>query len=208
MLSVGKEVFVQAALESKRRVLHPAKVVVVGEEEGEFDLWLEEPIEVAADQELLLYYHKKRDFLKMPASVVGDPQTEPDFVFKVKVTGAAVSADQRECYRASTVIAGYTVKFGKEPDCPIMDVSATGFAVKSTQLFVVANTVNATLEHEGVEYSGKVCVQSVREVGRGEIRYGLSCLDTKATGTNLLAGIQKFSLFVQREQAKRLAGVS
>ncbi len=206
MLRIGNEVFLQAASESKRRMLHPAKVV--GAVEEQFDLWMKEPaIEVADDLELLLYYHSKRDFLKAPVTVVGEAQTDPEFVFRVKVTGAPVSADQRQCYRASTVISGHSIRFGKQADCSILDVSATGFAVKTTQLYVVANMVQAVLTHDGVEYAGKVCVQSIRELGKGDIRYGVSCTDEKPSGTNLLAGIQKFSLFVQREQAKRLAGV-
>ncbi len=207
MFRIGNEIFLQAATEAKRRVLHAAKVVGVTDEQ--YQIWMEEPpIDIETDLELLVYYHHKRDFLKVPATVVGDVQTEPETVFTIDVTGAPVSADQRECYRASTVVAGYEIQFGKHDDCKIMDVSATGFAVTTTQLYVVANTVPASLEHEGVVYSGKVCVQSIRELGKGQIRYGVSCLDEKPSGTNLLAGIQKFSLHVQREQARRLAGVS
>lgn len=206
---MGKEVFWQTASEGKRRLLYPAKVISTVDEQYEFEME-ELSVEVAADAELLVYYHKDRDFLKAPAIVVGDVQTGEDekIVFTIKITGAAVSADERECYRASTVVSGYEVGFGEDGGCALMDISATGFAVKTPQLFKIANTIPAALIYEDTVYTGKVCVQSVRELRKGQMRYGVSCLDKKPSGNNLLAGVQKFSLFVQREQARRLAGAS
>ncbi len=206
MLGLGQDVFLQLPNEMRRRFLHPAKVV--GAVDGQYHVEMEKrETQVISDQEIMAFFHSGKDFVKQAARVIGDVETEPNYVITFETVGQPVSADTRECYRVSTVIAGLTVEFGRETNCPLLDVSVTGFALSSSLKYVVANIVSAKLFHEGAEYAGQVCVQSVRELGNGRIRYGVSCVDKTPGGNNLLAGTLKLSLSVQREHARRLAGV-
>ena len=63
-------------------------------------------------QEVLIYYNRKREFVKHSARIGTLSQTEADAdgVTKVRVEfetfGLPVSAEGRQCYRVSTVVSG------------------------------------------------------------------------------------------------------
>ena len=166
--------------------------------------------DVEVGQEVLVYYERKREFMQQAARIESTTQTEDDeqLRFEFELTGEVISAESRQCFRVSTVISDMTADLGDEADCQLMDVSVTGFAVTASTVHKIGQVVKAKLRHQDQEFSGAVRIQSIRELGPGQIRYGLHGLSTLEGGGNLLRGIALISTAVQRQQLQRLAGVS
>ncbi len=205
MVGIGSGFFVQIPNDSGHRVLHPAKVC--SQVDDVFTAELEEAvIEFEEGQGFLVYFEKNRDFLQQPASVKSLDETDPKTVFSFVTQGEAVSAESRQCYRVSTVMADMKATLGHEDACPLLDVSATGFSAIAAAPYRIGDLVDAVLELEGTTYSGKVAVQSVRELTKGRIRYGTHCADDGKLGGTLKGGLNKISMFVQRQQLQRLSG--
>ena len=110
--------------------------------------------------------------------------------------------------RVSSITAGLTVKLGDEDQCNVVDVSCTGFSVISSRSYAIGSIVEATLSYLGEECNGKVSVQSIRELSKGRIRYGLHCTENRASTGNMLRGMQVMTLSLQSEQLRRLAGTT
>ena len=68
--------------------------------------------------------------------------------------------------------------------------------------FELSAMLDATVCHEGKTYTGKVSVQSVLEMGKGQIRYGLHSVDSNG---KLEDGLRKMTMAIQRTQLRRLA---
>ena len=62
------------------------------------------------------------------------------------------------------------------------------------------------ISEDGRTYTGKACVQSVRDLGGGRTRYGLHCVRYLEAKGTLAEGLQRASMRIQREQLRRLAG--
>ncbi len=90
----------------------------------------------------------------------------------------------------------------------VVDVSCTGFSVISSRNHVIGNIIQATLNHQGKEYTGDVCVQCIRELSKGQIRYGLLCVENRASTGNMLQGLQDMTVSLQSEQLRRLAATA
>jgi len=201
-------------------MLHPSKVVEVTEnaltveiDENTYPFDVEGDCQtLEVDQEILIYYNLDGDFLKQTARIdeVLEPEHEENdenkdgrkkvFV-KMVAMGEPVSAESRQCYRVSTVVAELTASFGQCDDCQIVDVSITGFAVISLEEFPVGKVVTATPRYKDLQPTGSVCIHSVRALRDGRFRYGLHCLEK-----SFQEEMQKFSMDVQRQQLRRLAG--
>ena len=123
--------------------------------------------------------------------------------FCFELTGDPVSAERRQCYRVSTVMAQVLATFGAEENCPVVDVSATGFAVVASNRYRTATVVDATVHYGGIAFSGKGRIESVRELKSGPIRYGVHCISDMGTGGTLQAGLPKICASVQREHLRR-----
>ncbi len=211
MVGVGSGFFVQIPNDSGHRVLHPAKVS--GQVGDVFTAELEEPgIEFEEGQGFLVYFEKRRDFLQQPACIQeideADPVGEPGPALTISFVtqGEAVSAESRQCYRVSTVMANMTAKLGEEGGCQLLDVSATGFSAIAAAEYRIGDLLDAVLELDGAQFTGKVAVQSIRELSQGRIRYGTHCADSTKLGGTLKGGLNKISMFVQRQQLQRLSG--
>ncbi len=61
--------------------------------------------------------------------------------------------------------AGLTVELGDEPNCPLLDVSCSGFSVFARQNRDIGSVVDAVFSFESVEYGGQVCAQLRRVAG-------------------------------------------
>lgn len=210
MLSQGDILYIQKPVESGQRVLIPMDVVA--HEQGQLIIetsqvfnWLPE------DGQVLVYFDRRRDFMKQSArmDVVIHEETEDqiDGIMRYAVTleGEAVSAESRQCFRVSTVISGRTARFEDEGDVPLVDVSASGYAVIATRLRNVGEIVKTTLIHDGREFSGTACVQSICQLDAQRIRYGMFCVEKRQPGNNLNQGLLTISMAVQREQLRRLS---
>ncbi len=103
---------------------------------------------------------------------------------------------------------GLAAGLGDEDQCPLLDVSCTGFSVISSRKYAIGTIVEAKLTHEGEEYCGRVSVQSIRDLGKGRIRYGLYCLEDKTFAGNMPRGLQLMTALLQSEQLRRLAATT
>ncbi|MHC4220115.1 MAG: PilZ domain-containing protein, partial [Planctomycetota bacterium] len=156
--------------------------------------------------DLFVYYELKRKFVKQAARIDAVLQTEPMLVVGFQVTGEPMSAESREWFRVSTVMAHLAADFGPESDCPLLDVSSVGFAVEAAERYEVGQVVPATLSYQDQRFNGKARIQSVRDLGKGRYRYGVHSIEDKESGGDLRKGQQLISAAVEREQLRRRAG--
>ena len=208
MLSLDLDLFVRIPNETPTRVLHGAKVT--GINDNLFSLELEEEGVVLEEKsEILVYYHRNREFLQQSARVETVTTLDPKGIIAIELHGEPVSAESRECYRVSTVLSGLSATFGPEENCKLNDVSITGFSVTAAEKYEIGAHVSAIIEYEGESFSGTACVQSVRELGEGRIRYGLHCVSNEAEGGfDLQRGLRQIGTAIQRQQMRRLSGES
>jgi hypothetical protein len=223
MPTLGTDVFLQLAGKS-RRMLYPSKVVEVTE--NTFTVELEENIfsfdaegegqALETDQEILIYFNRQRNFLKQAARIdellkpVDDEfENEDDqckdhqckVLVRLEATGEPVSAESRQCYRVSTVVAELSASFGECDDCELVDVSSTGFAVISREEYPVGKVVTASPRYEDLRPTGPVCIQSVQALNDGRFRYGVHCVEK-----SFQEEVQQLGMELQRLQLRRLAG--
>ena len=209
MFQVDQEIFFQKPSESAKRVLHAGKVICV---EGDLvtATFEEEQLGFEEDLEFLVYYEKKREFMKQPAKIQTVIEVDPEFDARSSMAfqtcGEPVSAESRQCYRASTVISKRKVSVGGEDHCPLLDVSIAGFAFIGKESYQIGQILDTVLTHEGKTFRGTTAVQTIRELPDGRIRYGMYCSDERSSDADLLEGLHVVSMAVQREQLKRLAG--
>jgi hypothetical protein len=206
MLSSGLDLFVQHPQKTAERELLPATIIDVNNDI--YSIRLENSdVTLEAGSELLLYYDRDREFVQQAARVETVELTTPHLVAAIVLVGAPVSAESRECYRVSLVLSGLTATFGPEENCQLNDVSITGFSVTASRRYEIGAHVPATLEFEGRSFFGASCIQSVRELRDGRIRYGLHCVnDEKFGGFELQRGLRHIAAAIQRQQMRRLSG--
>ena len=200
----GTGCFVQVPDESSQRILHSA--VVQGFTNKTYTAELQEDAALLeSGQDIFVYYESSGKFARQPARIDLIADTPSGRTFSFQFTGDAVSGESRQCYRVSTVMAAVTATFGGEENCPVVDVSATGFAVIAAEQYMATDIVEATIRFEGETFSGRGRIESVRELSAGRIRYGLHCVDGKSTDETLSKGLQQISAAVQRQHLRRLS---
>ena len=210
MLEIGGAFFLQVPDESTERILHPAKVVgltgnILTAEIEDREFGITEFHHIVEREDLFIFFEARNSFLRQAACVLKILDDEPRPTIEFETTGEPVSADSRQHYRVSTVTAGLTAKLAGEDQCPLVDVSCTGFSAISSRNYAFGSLVEATLIYQGEEYNDKVCVQSIRVLGKDRIRYGLCCLEDRASAGNMPRGLQLMTVLLQSEQLRRLA---
>lgn len=211
MLDIGGALFLQIPDESTERILHPAKVVglmgnmltIVFEDR---DLGIAECVDVVERQEVFVYYEARRDFLQQAGQILRILDEELKPTIEIETTGEPASVESRQYYRVSTVTAGLTAELTDDGQRQVVDVSCTGFSVISSRKYAIGNSVEAMLIHQDQEYKGKVCVQSIRVLGKDRIRYGLLCVENRTSAGNMPRGLELMTVSLQSEQLRRLAG--
>jgi hypothetical protein len=182
MLSEGDVVYLGLTSESRKANLQPGKVVDANLTALTVEI-TEDACAREQNQEILIYYNQRRDFVKQWALVNAVMETPSDENGQSKILvemvrlGEPVSAENRECFRVSTTIEELTASFGDCEDCQVMDVSPTGFSLISVDEHEIGDIVTATIQYDGVQYSGSTRVQSKRILRDGRVRYGLHCID-------------------------------
>jgi len=191
---------------SKQRRLDPAKAVAI--DGNEVTIVTSDPdFQVEAEQTIRVF-HQAHDFMQQTATVVSLDEEDGEKIIAIELTSQPASAESREFHRVSTIFAELTASIGKEDACPLVDVSTMGFALISTETFQIGDILSTELRFENGVYPGKTCVQSVRDLGAGRIRYGLLPLADDESGTQMFAGMQRMTIALQRQQLRRLSGVS
>jgi hypothetical protein len=202
----GSTIFIRFPNESNNRILHPVDVTETSGSDNLTVLPENPDLALEAEQEVLIYFEKKRKFMQQPARVEALLEGEQGNVAILKTLGEPVSAESRQCYRVSTVLSKLTTTFDGVEGCSLRDVSVTGFAVISSKKYKTGQIIDAELRFEGKRYTGKTSVQSVTEMPEGQFRYGVNCVKTAASPQSLSKGVQQISMSVQRQQLNRLAG--
>ncbi len=178
--------YLQIPDESEERILFPATVQEWNENIYTAGLQTDDPA-LEAGQEVLIYYEIERELVKQGAHIEWVSETDSTTAFRFELTGDPVSAERRQCYRVSTMMAEVSATFGTEENCPVVD---------------------ATVHYAGIASRGKGRIESVRELDPGRIRFGLHCISDKETGGTLQAGLQKIWVSVQRQHLRRLKRAS
>ncbi|MHC4589250.1 MAG: hypothetical protein ACYTAQ_07895, partial [Planctomycetota bacterium] len=111
MLVSETKIFFSIPGESRRLILHPAKVREAGASGHTAELE-ESNVPLEAGKDLFIYYERKRKFVKQAARIDAVMQTNPALVVGFQLTGEPVSAESREWFRVSTVMANLTADFG------------------------------------------------------------------------------------------------
>jgi len=205
MLGTGIDVFLAFPEDAGQRVLHPGRVVEVSQD-GYAAEFQESDLPTEAGQEVLVYYEIRNRFSKQPARIDALLQATPQPVIGFATTGEAVPADDRECYRVSTLVEELTVTLAGEENCALGDVSATGLSIISEGQYNIGQSLPVELDFEGEKYTGTGVVQNIKTLRQYRSRYGLSCAGDKVDGGNLEKGVHKVGLAVQREQLRRRSG--
>jgi hypothetical protein len=205
MLASKTKIFLELPGESQKVILHPGRVKEAGER-GYIAELEESNLALEAGQHVFVYYELNRKFVKQAARIDAVMQTAPALTVGLQITGEIVSAESREWFRVSTVLANLTVDFGPETACPLLDVSSVGFAVEAAERYEIGQVVPATLRYQDRQFSGKCRIQSIRELGEGRYRYGVHSIEDKKSGGDLRKGQQQISTSIEREQLRRLSG--
>ncbi len=209
MLTTDKGFFIQIPDASNQRILHPA--CIAGVSDGTYTAQLEEnDLSIEAGDDVFVYFEVRNEFMQQPARVSTVFASEPALTIGFELQGDPVSAESRQCYRVSTAVSDLPAQLGDDEHGRLLDVSATGFSIESSEEFEVGQKVQATLHYEGKSFSGAASVQSRKELDGGRIRYGLHCTESHAKGkdSNLLKGMQQISMSVQREHLRRRSGAA
>ena len=141
MLASETKVFLNLPHESKRRILHPATVKEASKRGYTAELE-ESDVALQAGQDLFVYYQLKRKFVKQHARIDAVMQTAPVLVVGFQITGEPMSAESREWFRVSTVMANLTASVGAESECRLLDVSTVGFAIEAASECVPGRQAN------------------------------------------------------------------
>ncbi len=204
MIKLEQEVFIQTAMASKQRTLHPATAKVVDGNEIQI-VPSNEEFTLEKDQTIRVF-HQARDFMQQTATVLNILGEDAQETITIELTSNPASAESREFHRVSTIFAELTATVGSEETCELVDVSAMGFAVIAKEVLGIGEIISTELRFENEAYPGKTCVQSVRDLGAGRIRYGLLPLADDDTGTKMFTGMQRMKTLMERKQLKRLSG--
>ncbi len=202
-LTALADLFLQMPRNASERVLHPGRLT--GGLGTTITAVFEAPgLEIPIGREVAIYYNLRQKFVRQDARIVDVLCDESDDVDGLQVTiektGEPMLAESRACFRVSTVLEGISIGFGQHSDCPLADISHTGFAVISTEIFEIGCVVPTTLRYNDLAADGYVRVQSKRGLTDGRFRYGTFCFEKSLEKT-----IQTIVMVIQREQLQRLA---
>ena len=205
MMKTGSDILFQEPTCSTRRLRRSVVVEVSGET---FSInFVAEPFDFEVDQEVLMYFSGKTEFLQQVGRIrevipceEGD-DAGPTFV--IEPIGDPISAENRQHYRVSTISADLKARVGEEQEVDVQDLSATGFAVIASEDYQIGQTIEVGIMHEDERCHGLASVQSIRNFGPGRIRYGLRAIDEDPHTGEFLQVLQRISLAVQREQLQR-----
>ena len=205
MPEVESTVFIRFPSQTVTRVLHPATVV---QAESTNSLTIrpdDDTLSFEVGLEFMIYFEQDRKFVQQPALIEALPGDDPEAGIELKTIGESVPAENRSTYRICIVTSDLTATFGDENDCPLCDVSVSGFAVISSGKYKIGQVIDAELSHNEKMYAGQVSIQSVTELPKDKTRYGANCVKSAQSATSLFKGVQSISMSEQRLRLSRLS---
>ena len=203
MLKSESHFLFQIPDKSDKRVLHRAKVVSFNESIYIAELDDESPI-LEDEMDCFIYFEMDRKFMCQTAKIKSVTMTEANTLFEFETFGEPFSAENRQALRISSVGADLTATFGSEENCEVVDVSPTGFAVYGKKKHGIGSHVEATLNFQGEAFRGMVSIMTAI-ARKGEIRYGVRCIDDLKFGGSLKKGLGRITMTIQRQQLARIS---
>lgn len=226
VLKMGNDVLFQEPSVSNRQL---RRTVVVATDDDTISVrFVGEPFAFEVDQEVLMFFNGKREFMQQigrireiqglepaaaPEAAAAPPEkaeAKPEKnekkegpVFVIEPVGDPISAENRNHYRVSTISAPIRARMGAESGLQVQDLSATGFAVLADKQYKIGQTIEVEIRHGEECCHGRASVQSYRELESGRLRYGLRAIAEDPHAQVFLATLQRISLAVQREQLQR-----
>ncbi len=205
MIKAGTDIHFRDPKVPNERVLFHA----VAEAAEEDDRWMATfsggSPELAPEQDVLIYFEVKREFMQQPATIHSVEQNGEGTVVTFVPLGDPISAESRQHYRVSTVTSDVTAKISDEQGCKVVDISSTGFAAVARGQHDIGTTLDVSMAFEGKSCTGCAAIQSVRERPGGKFRYGLVSIGSGET-RDFQERLNDISLEIQRSQLRRLSG--
>lgn len=206
MLGINTEIHIQNPNSPGKRDL--VRGVISDQQDGGFVAEFEQArFPVTVDQKIVLFYESRRKFMQQSARVMEVHGVSGVLTFAFEAVGKPVSAEDREHYRTPAVSAVIDIRVGGEDGCRMVDISATGFAYIGRNEHAIGTILEVSVNHDDVEYSGTMSIQSVRNLGILGIRHGLRYLDDGASAGTLKGGLQGISLKLERAMLQRKSGL-
>lgn len=206
MIKTGSDILFQEPTCETRRL---RRSVVVESGGDSFSIrFVAEPFAFEVDQEVLMYFNIKREFMQQLGRVIAIVAPEEEGaadgpIFELEPIGDPISAENRQYYRVSTISADLSARIGDEEGLEVQDLSATGFAVIAADEYQLGQTLEVGISHESGQCHGIASVQSIREFAPGRVRYGMRAIEEDPHTGEFLQVLQRISLAVQREQLQR-----
>jgi hypothetical protein len=161
---------------------------------------------LAAGDELDIYYHQIKDFVRRRVRVDERSKDGPLSRLVMKFIGGVVSAETRQEHRVSTIDAGLSATLDTEDGCRLQDISMSGLGLISSRKHSIGETLDVTIRFEDDEFIGRAVVQSVQQLDGDRTRYGFrGTFDTKG-GDPLRTGLMRMALGIHRQRLRRIAG--
>ncbi|HQY89299.1 MAG TPA: hypothetical protein PK402_11615 [Tepidisphaeraceae bacterium] len=201
MFEVKQPAFLMIPGESKKRILHPATVCELNDGKV-FCVFDESLLPMKVGTEVMLYADVRGKFTQTGATLVSAGEVDGKLVCSFAPVGDPVSAESRGSYRISIIADNVTATLGKFSACPVADVSPEGFSLLLDISLPVGSTFDATINAGETSLTGKVRLQTVKQLPTGQFRYGLLAFETKSP---FRKSLQKLSMDMQRSRLKRMS---
>ncbi len=221
MLQAGDRFYVQIPNQSGERILHPATVVEHEDSKFTAEVKVSSP-PLEAGKDIIIFFELEKEFMQQsgqldmvkPSDVPADDSVDNSSqtnslagtAIGFQLVGDPISAENRQCYRVSTVMVDLTATLDGEANCHLLDISSNGFSLVSSREHTFGTLVEVTLEYGLKNYSGKARIQSVIEHPRGVFRYGLYGIEDKNADNELGKALRVISMDIQRLQLRRRTG--
>ena len=169
MLRTDGEMFILIPDASNKAILHPGKVMSC--DDSKFQAASVEQITAAVGADVNTFAAVNGKFKQQGADRSGVAIYRSRRRFFLP-HGPIVSAEQRQIYRVSTVMAGILAQIGKELNCPVVDVSAEGFAAIASNPLQIGTLTEIGLRFEQIIIKTTARVQTAKTLANGKVRYG------------------------------------
>jgi hypothetical protein len=207
VLKEGSPVYLGLDDPSGGRVLHPGIIAEIVQDRCTIEFENSE-LPIRTGDGCLIYYHEFQEFVQRPVKVEEQSETGPLSRVVMKFIGNSISADSRQEYRVSAINAGLTVTLGTEEGCTIQEISMSGLGLVSDRKYSTGQILNVTLHFEDEDFSGRMVIEWIRQLGGDRTQYGLCGLFDAERSDTLRIGLMRFTRAVQRQNLQRVSGAA
>ena len=207
MLKEGSPVYLGLEDPSGGRVLHPGIIAAIAQYRCTIEFENSE-LPIKTGDGCLIYYHEFQEFVQRPVKVEEQSGNGPLSRVVMKFIGNSISADSRQECRVSAINAGLTVTLDTEEGCTIQEISMSGLGLVSDRKYSIGQILNVTLHFEDEDFSGRMVIEWIRQLGGDRTQYGLCGLFDAERSDTLRIGLMRFTRAVQRQNLQRVSGAA